>query len=196
MSFLFLILSSSTVAQTANSVDQLDPEMIREKFIHSSELPDGVSYRNILNVVKGMHDEDPTMAVYWIKSSMNTDLSQAEALVEVLLEAGRTLRERNNDAIRARACSHGIPVVTGEDVYSVFEEIDDLSDDVAWESLQDLKRDLGDEMAAGLDQWVQAQKQNIVHVKMNHKNAYQASGESVDARIAAICTRNPGGGVQ
>lgn len=160
---------------------------IRTKYVRSNLLPDGVSFRSILVLVKALDDEDPYDADFWVQSNIGLEGNESTVFKDLLLASLESLISAERTVTQEMACEFGVPKASGEGVYPLFEAMDDAVDDLAAVSLDTLLRKLDADTAARLQQWLTIQKVNVVHVKFNHKEHYATAGMNADVNIANIC---------
>ena len=87
-------------------------------------------------------------------------------------------------------CSGGVAKVYGDDVYAVFQIIDDVTDAKAEEYYLALKSDLLEDQSDQLTRWVDARKLVTTSIRFDYKKRYEFTGRSVDAKAAEICHIN------
>lgn len=185
-----IILGEFTRAQSPETMLN-DPEFartVRTQFVQSALLPDGVAFHSIMRLAKYMQaSDDPEDAAGWVQSEMGFSDGLSSDFVDSLLAALNTLEAEIQAATRTMACLGPTPIKAGEDIYSLFEEMDDMRDDLAESSFDAFVGELDAKSAAAFQRWVDRQKLNVTHVKFKHKEHYESQGASADASLASMC---------
>ena len=170
-----------------NYVAAFDEDTIRTKYVNSQDLPDGIAFAvSILGLV-GSSGDNPEMAVAIIGQKMRLKEEDAEILRDRLAEINNAYWESVRDAQYELLCSGHVPKVYGDDVYDVFQTLDDVRDSLAEEKYLSLMSDLPEDYADRLGRWVDASKLNTTSIRFDFKKRYESTGKSVDAVAANIC---------
>lgn len=194
MLWLILIFTISTAVSAQqvmrspmNPLAPENTELIREKFINSANLPDGVAFHEILLILEHTAPDDRRFAVALVGQEMKLAKPEAEKMLDLLLNSFQTLQLDIDEAHLALGCNGEIAAAYGDDVYRAFEAMDDKTYELAQIHLDALADSLPHADAARLHKWVATKKLSMSHVKFKHKAAYERSGKSADAVLAAIC---------
>jgi hypothetical protein len=179
--------SQNTLAQ---EIDFGNPEFertIRVKYVNSPELPDGVAFTLIMQVLEALNEDSRSDTVETIQLEMKLDKKEAEQFLALMLNTQLSYTEEVHKRSMEMACSLGVPRAAGNDVYSLFERMDDAVDDLGTEYLSAIVDEIGEKKAINLHKWIDRQKVNVVAVRYKHKEYYERRGASADAEIASIC---------
>lgn len=194
-----LLLVSCASISFAQGLDLDDPEVaktIRSQYVYSPLLPDGSAFYNTLLMLNAMHSEIPKTADAWIQSEMGLDGEASQEFLWLMLDTLDSLDTNIKNFTQQTLCEAGIPKAVGDEIYPLFESIDDAREDLASDSLRIMRGQIDTDLGARLQQWLDKRKLNIAQVNFDYKKMYERKGASVDARLAAICnqlTRATGG---
>lgn len=182
--FFLVAPGHAAVAPRPGNLDY-DPATVRAVYDHSPDLPDGDAFLAIMRAAQ--HFEDQT-AIVWIQSGTGLSGPEAAELLDLLRSASAAFDAEFDRRVAAMACVATQRLSTN-DVYGLFEAMDDLRTALAAQYFAAIKGTAGGERSAVLDQWVSSQKLNIVEIKQRHKTAYEKAGADPLQRLNAICDR-------
>ena len=195
---LWSVLLSTTFAQSIEDVgpdvNLNDPEFrdtIRSVQANSSEVPSGVAFNSILQFVALLVSEDPVIANGWVQQQMGVDATEAEALVGLFNSTQKAISTEIDQNTVEVACPNGAPSAYGDATYSVLESMDDNAEQIMENHLSRVKELLGSAKAARLQQWVDDQKQDTVHVKFDHRKLSERISVSGYDRLLRVCMEPP-----
>ena len=188
---LGLVVISASVTN-AQDMDIGNPEYentIRVEYSNSPLLPDGVAFLVTMRMLDFLESDEPHSGTGWIQTEMGLDESDSQEFVNLLLSTFESVETEIEYVTSELGCVSGVPRVYGDDVYTVFEDMDDAREDIAAKHLHILKSEIGEDMAARLQQWLDLRKLSTSQVKFKHKESYELAGKSGDVTLAAICNR-------
>lgn len=175
---------------TAQSTDRYDPvaeQTTRAAYVQSTRLPTEMAFVNTVKLIQNMYEDDPETTVEWIQIKTGLDEAKVLEIVNRMITADTAIDNDNNAASQQLACNHGVPRVSGENVYATFEEIDDEQERIAARHLKTFQEDIGPEASARVTQWIQTRKQNITYIKFDQEKHHTRLGANPDAEISRLC---------
>jgi hypothetical protein len=161
--------------------------------LNSPSLPDGIAFIERVRVFSAFSENDYEKAVLYFSDESGITKEDAKQIVLLSVDA---LSEIESD-VRARnqqlGCAEsGGQKVYGDQVYPVFEEMDDIREVVADEHLKILMNSLSPQNRNLFGQWLDIKKLDTQYIKFDFKKAYERSGESADAVLSRICASYEG----
>jgi len=186
---LLVISASAANAQDMNVGNPKYENTIRVEYSNSPLLPDGVAFHTTMRMLDFLESDDPYSGIGWIQTEMGLDESDSQEFLNLLLSTFESVETEIEYVTSELGCVSGVPRVYGDDVYTVFEDMDDAREDVAAKHVQILKSKMGEDMAARLQQWLDLRKLSISHIKFKMKAHWEQTGGDADARLAGICNR-------
>jgi len=190
---LFLISSLCLLAvMRAHAQGDLDdPEIartIRAKYIQSANLPDGLAFYITMNTLSMMNSVDRESAIGSVQDNMGLSPSESEQVLDHLLRTLDSLKIDHDKISRDLACTPSRRPPAGDEIYSVFEAMDDAWGTVGRRYLAITKKELGQENSARLQQWVESNKFSIAHVMYRHKEHWEQTGGNPNETLLGICS--------
>lgn len=180
------LLGAASVAN-GQQFDPGDPAFdstIRAKYEKTTALPDSIAFLETMRTLTLLSDPAGV-----IQTAMGLDRPSSEEFLQLLLTTFGTVNAEIAAAETEMGCQSRVPRVYGDDVYELFENMDDMTENVARKHYESVRSAIDGKTAAKLHQWLQMQKPNITYVKFNHKEAYQRANEDASARLAELCNR-------
>ncbi len=168
-----------------DGISQADRErIIRHEYHNSPDLPDSVSFHNILVSVTGADEEDRAFAVGLVQHRMGLSLGDAEQLVDHMIATFASFNAEMSEMVERLACSKRH---TGDQIYTVFESIDDVRNGLLTKHLAIMKSELSRDQTESFDAWLQMRKPHISHIEYRHKEAYEFYGANAETTLETIC---------
>ncbi len=195
MKIIFAMLMGASIVFVAAAKAQVfDPEspdsaeIIRESFINSDMLPDGIAFVEQARILRIIAERDFEQAVESLATESGLSIAKAEEALTLSLGALDSIAVELRNEQRQTGCeSNGQQKLYGENVYVHFEQMDDVNEVISASHLAAVKRDLGEEAGLLFGDWLDSRKRNTSYIKFDFKKAYERSGESADGVLAGIC---------
>ncbi|MGH7927777.1 MAG: hypothetical protein ACREQV_08285, partial [Candidatus Binatia bacterium] len=86
-------------------------------------------------------------------------------------------------------CPTDEPRPVGDEIYPLFEAMDDAQETLGAKHLDAFSAEIGEERAARLHAWLASRKLSITHVKIRYKPNYEEARAIPDERLYDICER-------
>jgi len=160
---------------------------IRAEYHGTADLPDGLAFYVKMNSLSAMNSEDRESAISSVQYGMGLSPAESEQFLDHLLETLDLLKLDQDNVTRDLACNPSRSPPTGDEVFSVFEAMDDAMTTLGARYLASLKNELGRENSARLQRWVETGKYSIGSISFRQKEAWKQTGGNADERLAAIC---------
>jgi len=185
--FVLVLLTVATAAQQAASPGADSKRSIRAEYTRSNQLPVEIAFLETMRFLHAVNANNSDTAVAFVKQGMDLDDTEAEEFLALMLSTFESVTAEIQRKQYDKACSAGLPRVVGAQVYAALEAMDDVPEHVAGVRLHKLRADLGPDRVRRLEQWLESQKLNIVHVKFNRKSLHTSRGESANALLGDLC---------
>ena len=190
MKIIFAMLMGASIVFVAAAKAQVfDPEspdsaeIIRESFINSDMLPDGIAFVEQARILRIIAERDFEQAVESLATESGLSIAKAEEALTLSLGALDSIAVELRNEQRQTGCeSNG-----QQKLYVHFEQMDDVNVVISASHLAAVKRDLGEEAGLLFGDWLDSRKRNTSYIKFDFKKAYERSGESADGVLAGIC---------
>ena len=160
---------------------------IRREHSNTAELPDGISFSVTLASLMSMKGSDPIEATHVLMQKMVVGKVEAGHILDLLSAGYESYKKQIFAKKQMELCAGAIPRVYGDEVYSLFEELDDYQDAVAEEVYRSVLEELSAENAEKFRAWIDRAKLSTVSVRYNHKKHYEYMGAIGDTRAAELC---------
>jgi hypothetical protein len=163
---------------------------VRFELANTDEMPDGMAFTASLMSLSILSEEDPSFIVAALMSGMGLTKSESETLGPQLV----ALQEEFEDEKRRRRldllCANGVPRVYGDDVYTVFERMDDITDNYSEELFLSFYGSQPTEIKDRIRKWTNDAKRRTTVIRFNFKKHYEQTGGSADAVASRLCLRS------
>lgn len=190
----FVLFASSLGLSAATNVHaQIDldsPEIartIRAKYVQSADLPDGVAFYTILSNLSEMNKVDRESAIGSVQRHMRLSQFEAEQFLERLLGELALIANEHDNITRNLACRSGSPALARDQIFPIFEALDDAWTTLGARHLANTKEELDQESASKLQAWVESKKLSITHVSFRQKEHWEQTGGNPNNALGAIC---------
>ena len=189
------VLLPPATARASSNEARLDEESrelryrstIRREYSNTADLPDGVSFSVTLAFLMNMKSSDPAEAMHFVMQKMVVSNVDAGHILDLLSAAHESLRKQVLAKRRDALCAGATPRVFGDEVYSLFEELDDHQDAEAEKLYRSVLEEMSAENAEKFRTWIDGAKLSTVSVRYNHKKHYEYMGAIGDTRAAELC---------
>lgn len=182
----FLFLTTAVSAQPAGPPDP-NSDLIRVQYLHSRSLPDAIAFLEIMRLLDAVNKNNSDTAVGFVKQDMSLDQLAAEEFLALMLATFESVKADIQKKKYDLACSVGLPRVAAPRAAATFEAMDNIPEHVAAVTLQQFKVEIGVDKAKRLEQWIESQKEQIVHVKYNRRELHRRRGEDPHALLVGLC---------
>jgi hypothetical protein len=163
---------------------------IRFEFANTDALPDGMSFTVSLKSLRVLSEEDPAIVTSYLMFGTGLSESDAEELGIELLALEKKFeiekRRRRNELL----CDNGVPRVYGDEVFTVFEQMDEISNAYSEEVFREFYESQSAEVKDGIRKWNDTAKLRTTVIRFKFKEHYAQTGGSADAVAARICLNN------
>lgn len=185
--FLFAFWPISS-AQTFDPLSSENEDIIREKNQGSSEIPDGIAFRNVAQMVRTFAAEDEYGAAAWLQAKIGISEEDANAMVLAMMAESNLLDSQIREYSRQMACHPDAENMDSEEQYQVLDAIDDGVEVITEQRFSMYSDSLSDENAGRLQAFVGIEKANMAYVKFDHKKMYMKRGLSPAAEFVNMCS--------
>jgi hypothetical protein len=180
---LILSLVPLTIMR-AHAQDGVDDPTICAEYVQSADLPDGLAFFIVMTNLSAMNLVDRESAIDSIQEGMGLSPSESEQFLDHLLRTLDSLKIEHDNITRDLACT---PPPVGNEIYRVFEALDDAWETLGARYLAITKDELGEGNSARLQGWVESRKFSITHVMFRQKEPWEQSGGDPHEALLAIC---------
>jgi hypothetical protein len=118
---------------------------------------------------------------------MGLSPSESEQFLDVLLKTLDSLKVDHDNIARDLACTPSRPPLARDEIYPVFEAMDDAWTTLGARYLASTKDKLGQDNSARLQGWVESRKYSISHTTLRQKESWERTGGNPDEALAGIC---------
>lgn len=180
---------SSASGQTSLLDSPEAQSLVRVSYQNSSELPDGIAFVEVLNVLRQLETQDVETGIVLVQTGMDMNEADAIAFYALLMQLLADIDEEVLLAQHDLACATSNSEVEEDRVYEILNAIDDVRALVSAEQLSLFSRDIGETLAEQLIKWIREEKLNIVYVLYEHERATERSGLASSTILTQQCNR-------
>src|SRR5690606_2254606 len=160
---------------------------VRVKYDQTANLPDGLAFISTLRVLSEMSAIDTDSAIDLIQRGMGFSQDDAQSFLDLVLEMSRAYSADYDRQARLLFCSKEKPRPAGNNLYPLFEALDDSELPLGNKYLALIKAELSQDKAARFQAWLNSRKSNITLVRVRHKEHYEQLGRDPDQTVYALC---------
>jgi len=182
---LFCLLSMSAYGTQGQNTEFSANANISGGERQGNEMSDGLIFLQTLERL-GRCCSTSNATTEMVQTDMHLNEDEAKDFVYLMQNTGRFVRAETDGVEQRIACESGSPRVGGKDFYKLTDEIFDEMIRISTLNLQLLKKDIGPEKAASLQQWLDRQKLNNSETKVNYRDVFERAGIDPDEALARL----------
>lgn len=160
---------------------------VRNEFQNSEDLPDGISFSTTLASLMHLRRSDPDVATQIVMQEMGINRNDSLEVINMLSSASQSFRRKVLVEKRDALCDGEVPRVYGEEVYSLFEKMDDYQDAAAEQYYLAVVQKMSETNSRKFQDWIDRAKLSTVSTRYKQKEHYEFSGAIGDTRAAELC---------
>jgi hypothetical protein len=134
-----------------------------------------------------MNKVDRESAIGSVRKHMRLSQSESEQFLDHLLGELESIANEHDSITQDLACRSGKQALARDDIYPVFEALDDAWTMLGARYFAITRGELERESATRLQEWVESKKLSITHVTFRQKEHWEQTGGNPNKALSAIC---------